>query len=99
VKHTFESASDIAGSIRKFYTTEALKQFYKIVGALDFVGNPTMLVTSFFSGIRDLIVTPHTAIMNSPRDPSRLGIGVAKVCFRVDFRKLLLDQPHRNVRF
>lgn len=87
MKHTFESASDIAGSIRKFYTSEALKQFYKIVGALDFVGNPTMLVTSFFSGVRDLVVTPHTAIVNSPRDPSRLGIGFATVCSAIVFTK------------
>ena len=67
-------------NVFKFYSTEALKQFYKIVGALDIVGNPTMLVTSLVTGIRDFVLTPSAALMNSPRDPSRLGIGVAQVC-------------------
>jgi Vacuolar-sorting-associated 13 protein C-terminal len=83
VKHTFENAADIIGSIQKFYTSETLKQFYKIVGALDFVGNPTMLVTSVFSGVRDFFVTPSTALINSPGNPSRFGIGFAKVNFYV----------------
>ena len=64
-------------NIRKFYVLETLKQIYKIVGSLDFVGNPTMLVTSFFSGVRDLVVAPSAAFMKSPTDPSRVGIGVA----------------------
>ena len=80
VKHQFETATDVVENIFKFYSTEALKQFYKIVGALDIVGNPTMLVSSLVTGIRDFILTPSTALMNSPRDPSRLGIGVAQVC-------------------
>lgn len=81
VKHQFETATDVIENIFKFYSTEALKQFYKIVGALDIVGNPTMLVTSFASGIRDFVLTPSSALMNSPTDPSRLGIGVAQVRF------------------
>lgn len=81
VKHQFETATDVVENIFKFYSTEALKQFYKIVGALDIVGNPTMLVTSLVSGIRDFVLTPSTALMNSPTDPSRLGIGVAQVRF------------------
>lgn len=57
---------------------ETLKQIYKIVGSLDFVGNPTMLVSSFFSGVRDLVVAPSVAFMQSPTDPSRVGLGVAQ---------------------
>lgn len=37
-----------------------------------------MVLNSFISGFRDLIVTPSVALMNSPTDPSRVGIGVAK---------------------
>lgn len=36
-----------------------------------------MLLNSFLSGVRDLVVAPSNAIMKSPTDPSRLGIGVA----------------------
>lgn len=78
MQHIFESPSQIVDNIRKFYTTEILKQIYKIVGSLDFVGNPTMLVTSFFSGVRDLVVAPSVAFMKSPTDPSRVGLGVAQ---------------------
>jgi vacuolar protein sorting-associated protein 13A/C len=69
----------VLDNIFKFYTNEALKQFYKIVGALDIVGNPTMLFSSLFSGVRDFILTPSKAFIDSPTDPSRLGLGVAKV--------------------
>jgi hypothetical protein len=37
-----------------------------------------MLVTSFFSGFRDLLLTPSKAFLRSPTDPSVVGIGVAK---------------------
>lgn len=57
---------------------EILGQLYKIVGSLDFVGNPTMLVTSVVSGVRDLVVAPSVAFLRSPTDPSRVGLGVAQ---------------------
>jgi vacuolar protein sorting-associated protein 13A/C len=75
--HTFLSPSETIENIRKFYITETLKQIYKIVGSLDFVGNPTMFVTSFFSGVRDLVMAPSAAFIQAPNDPSRVGIGVA----------------------
>lgn len=37
-----------------------------------------MVLTSFFSGLRDLFVTPSAAFMRSPTDASRIGLGVAK---------------------
>ena len=37
-----------------------------------------MLFTSFFSGVRDLVVTPSRAFMRSPTNASGVGIGVAK---------------------
>ena len=77
LNHVFESPSEIFQSIRKFYVNETLKQVYKIVGSLDFVGNPTILLASFFSGLRDLVVEPLMAIIRSPTDPSRVGLGFA----------------------
>ena len=44
-----------------------------------------MLVSSFVSGIRDLLVTPSSALINSPKNPTRLGIGVAQVGLTVMF--------------
>jgi hypothetical protein len=47
-------------------------------GSLDFVGNPTMLFTSFVSGVRDLFVVPSVAFLASPTDASRVGLSVAQ---------------------
>lgn len=55
-----------------------MKQIYKIIGALDFVGNPTMLVSSVVTGFKDLLLAPSTAFLKSPTDPSVVGMGVAK---------------------
>ena len=76
--HVFESPAEIFQSLRKFYVNEILRQIYKIIGSLDFVGNPTLLVSSFVSGVRDLVVTPSAAFLKDPTDPSMVGIGVAK---------------------
>lgn len=78
LNHIFESPGEILQSIKKFYVNETLRQVYRIIGSLDFVGNPTMLFTSFVSGFRDLVMTPSAAFMKTPTDPSRVGIGVAK---------------------
>ena len=43
LNHVFERPSEIIQSIRKFYVNETLRQIYRIIGSLDFVGNPTML--------------------------------------------------------
>jgi hypothetical protein len=78
LNHVFESPSEIFQSIKKYYVNETLKQVYKIIGSLDFVGNPTMLFTSFVSGVRDLFVVPSVAFLTSPTDASLVGLGVAQ---------------------
>ncbi|GAX12582.1 hypothetical protein FisN_13Lu043 [Fistulifera solaris] len=65
-------------NIRKFYHEETMKQIYKIIGSLDFVGNPTMLLSSVFAGFKDLFLAPSSAFLQSPTDPSSVGVGVAK---------------------
>ena len=76
--NVFESPGEILSSISKFYVMETLRQVYKIIGSLDFVGNPTMLFSSFVSGVRDLVVTPSVAFLRSPTNPSLVGTAVAK---------------------
>lgn len=72
--HVFDRPGEIIQSIRKFYANETLKQLYKIIGAFDFVGNPTMLVNSFLSGLRDLVIIPLQAFMKS-RNASSVAVG------------------------
>ena len=78
IDHVFESPEEIFSSVKNFYVNETLKQVYKIIGSLDFVGNPTILFSSFVSGVRDLVVAPTTAFLNSPTNVNQVGIGVAK---------------------
>jgi regulator of replication initiation timing len=78
IEHVFESPGEIFSSIKNFYVNETLKQVYKIIGSIDFVGNPTTIISSFMSGVRDLVVAPATAIMKSPTDVNQVGIEVAK---------------------
>ena len=78
VSFVFEDTSEIFNSLKNYYTTETLKQIYKIVGSLDFVGNPVMLLSSLATGVRDFFVTPSKEFLKSPKNPSRLGLGVAK---------------------
>ena len=78
LNHVFYSPTEILVFIMGFYQTEILRQIYKIIGSLDFVGNPTMVLNSFISGFRDLIVTPSVALIDSPTDVSKVGMGVAK---------------------
>eukprot|EP00804_Cyclotella_cryptica_P020229 CCRYP_010930-RC/>CCRYP_010930-RC protein AED:0.04 eAED:0.04 QI:95/1/1/1/0.91/0.91/24/65/5640 len=78
IEHVFETQDDVWRSLRTHYSSEALKQIYKIVGSLDFVGNPTMLLTSFRTGLRDFILQPSRELKYITRNPSRVGVGVIK---------------------
>lgn len=78
IEHAFESSEEIASSIKTFYTNETLKQVYKIIGSLDFVGNPTILFSSFVSGVRDLVAAPTSAFLKSPTNVNQVGMAVGK---------------------
>jgi len=75
LEHVFEGGSEIVTSLRNYYVNEILRQIYKIIGSLDFVGNPTMVVSSFLTGVRDFFIQPTREFS---KDPSRIGVGVAK---------------------
>lgn len=78
IDHVFESGGEIVSSIKNFYVNETLKQVYKIIGSLDFVGNPTILFSSFVSGVRDLVAAPTSAFLKSPTNVNQVGIAVGK---------------------
>ena len=78
IQHIFESPVEIVSSMKTYYTTETIKQIYRIIGSLDFVGNPTLLLTSFMSGVKDLVSAPTAALIKNPTDVRQVGIGVGK---------------------
>lgn len=78
IEHVFEFEGDISKYLLSFYASEALRQIYKIVGSLDFVGNPTMVVSSFSAGLRDFVLQPSRELKHLTKNPSRVGVGVLR---------------------
>lgn len=78
VEHVFESPIEIASSLKNYYSNETMKEIYKIIGSLDFLGNPTILFSSFMSGVKDLVSVPTAAFLKSPANVKQVGIGVGK---------------------
>ena len=78
LNNVFETWSELVVTLKNYYSREIILQFYKIIGSVDIVGNPTMFVNSLLKGARDFVVIPIQEFLRSPKDPSRLGIGVAK---------------------
>ena len=70
--------SELVATLKNYYAKEITFQFYKIIGSLDIVGNPTMVVNSLLKGARDFVVIPVQEFIRSPNNPSRLGIGFLK---------------------
>ena len=69
---------EIFNSLKHYYSKEILSQIYKIIGSLDVFGNPTMVISSFWKGAHDFVLQPFREFMRSPKNPSRIGVGVAK---------------------
>ena len=78
IEHVFEFEGDISKYLLSFYASEALRQIYKIVGSLDFVGNPTMVLSSFSTGLRDFVLQPSRELKHLTKNPSRFGVGVLR---------------------
>ena len=76
--NVFETPDEILANILNYYRSNTLTQIYKIIGSLDFVGNPSMVINSFMKGARDFVVQPLREFLQFPQNPSRVGIGVAK---------------------
>lgn len=74
----FEPWDEIFASVKQYYLDEIPSQIYKILGSLDFFGNPTMVLHSFWKGAHDFVVQPYREFSRSPTNPSRIGIGLAK---------------------
>ena len=76
--NVFETPDEILANILNYYRSNTLAQIYRIIGSLDFVGNPSMVINSFMKGARDFVVQPLREFLQFPQNPSRVGIGVAK---------------------
>jgi len=76
LKHVFETVDEIGESLKSYYANEILRQIYKIIGSLDLVGNPSMALSSIFTGVRDFFFEPSMALLNN--NPSEVGVGFVR---------------------
>jgi hypothetical protein len=65
----------IVGSLTQFYIQEVVLQWYKILGSLEFLGNPVALIGGLGSGVADFFYEPAKGLVKSPQD---FGLGIAK---------------------
>lgn len=54
-KNLFESTTLIIDDLRKHYTDQVLSQAIKLLGTVDFLGNPVGLISDVRDGIKDLV--------------------------------------------
>ncbi|KAK5580128.1 hypothetical protein RB653_000141 [Dictyostelium firmibasis] len=75
MEHPFTSRSTIIDKIKTSYINQALRQFYNILGSVDFLGNPVGLFRNFGTGVHDFFVEPAQGLVKSPADFTK---GLAK---------------------
>ena len=74
-EHVRGSVSVIVGSLSHHYRGEFLGEAYKIIGSLEFLGNPVGLVSGLGAGLTDFFYLPAKGAVQSPE---KFGIGLAK---------------------
>ena len=57
--NVFKTPEEILANILNYYRSNTLAQIYRIVGSLDFVGNPSMVINSFIKVARDFVRHYH----------------------------------------
>ena len=75
-EHGILTPQTLCSLVYDHYTSQAIGQLYKLVGAADFIGNPAGLISSFSSGIQDLFYEPWQGIVSDR--PQDIGIGLVK---------------------
>lgn len=79
LERPFATAHELLSSIRKHYSTQMVRQLYKLIGAFEFLGNPVGLVNNLGTGMHDFFYEPAQGITKSPQDFAK---GVSKVTMR-----------------
>ena len=64
------------------YRDEVIFQVHKVLGSVDFLGNPVGLFSTLSSGFGELFYEPYQGFIMSDR-PQDLGIGIARVCYTI----------------
>lgn len=68
LRHAYGSMTDIQQPLQKHYMQQGIREAYKVLGSLDFVGNPIHLFRDIGTGVKDFFVEPSKGMTHSPDD-------------------------------
>jgi len=74
-EHVRGNSEVILGSLIHHYKAQGISEAYKVVGALEFLGNPVGAVNKLGTGVTDFFYLPAKGAVQSP---AMFGIGLAK---------------------
>ncbi len=72
--NNFTAPNALVTALRKNYTRQAVLQFYRLLGAIDIIGNPIGLVDQLGSGVFEFFNEPRKGIMKGPKEFAE-GVG------------------------
>ena len=64
----FGQKQEVTSIIQQHFVTQIIMEFYKVLGAVEFLGNPTQLLSSIGEGIYDLFYEPAMGLVQSPKE-------------------------------
>jgi hypothetical protein len=75
VQDAYGDVATLLQPIVQFYVSQGIRQGYKILGSVEFLGNPVSLVSGVGAGVKDFFYAPAQGLVSSPKD---FGTGLAK---------------------
>ena len=75
IENCFDSIDGIKSKIIQNYKWNVLRQFYKLLGSADIIGNPVGLFKNISTGLKDMVEKPAEGIVQGPLE---LGRGIAE---------------------
>lgn len=64
-ENLFETSHALLFYILQHYTTHGLRSVYKMIGSVDFLGNPVGLVSTLGTGVKDFFYTPAQMLLEN----------------------------------
>lgn len=84
MKNAYTPSNSLMKAMQKKYISQAISQFYKLIGAIDLIGNPIGLLDKLGSGVFEFFNEPRKGILKGPKEFAKgLGKGVASLITNV----------------
>lgn len=80
IMDAFQTIDSFTWILMKKYINQALRQFYKIFGSIDIIGNPLGLIDKLGTGVIEFFSAPAKGLIGGPRSFAKgLGKGVSSL--------------------